>query len=60
MLQTSETGFFKELGDKLREYPKSRCNTSKDCSDLVKKGLHVYFSVRNNSISQENVVYSMI
>jgi hypothetical protein len=37
------------MGDKLRAYPMSRCNTTQQCVDLVKSlpKQHVYFGVRN-------------
>ena len=48
-MQTAKTGLYKALGDKLRAYPKSRCNATQDCVDLVKSlpAQHVYFSVSN-------------
>ena len=45
-MQSADSGFLKILGDKLREYPKSRCNSSTQCIQMVKSGSHVYTSVR--------------
>lgn len=36
---------YKDLKDKLRSYPKSRCLTTQTCVDLVKSGNHVYINV---------------
>ncbi|EFX78843.1 hypothetical protein DAPPUDRAFT_104979 [Daphnia pulex] len=46
VLSTATTGLYKVLGDKLRAYPMSRCNTTQQCVDLVKSlpAQHVYFS----------------
>ncbi|EFX79068.1 hypothetical protein DAPPUDRAFT_104768 [Daphnia pulex] len=35
---------YKDLRDKLRNYPKSRCRTTETCVDLVKSGNHVYIN----------------
>ncbi|KAI9553612.1 hypothetical protein GHT06_021534 [Daphnia sinensis] len=48
VLSAADTGFLKFLGDRLREYPKSRCNSTKHCVDLVKSGSHVYSSGVNS------------
>jgi len=45
ILQSAKTGFFKELGDRLRTDPLSRCAPPKQCMDLVKKGSTIYSAV---------------
>lgn len=47
ILQTAHSGLFKALGDKLRAYPHSRCNSTKQCIDAVKSypPQHVYLNV---------------
>ena len=50
-------GLFKELGDKLRDYPNSRCDSIPQCVGLVKSGLHVYISVRAQSLFSPVVIY---
>ncbi|XP_046452810.1 uncharacterized protein LOC124200584 [Daphnia pulex] len=46
VISMATTGLYKVLGDKLRAYPMSRCNTIQQCVDLVKSlpHKHVYFS----------------
>ncbi|EFX77451.1 hypothetical protein DAPPUDRAFT_247527 [Daphnia pulex] len=39
------SGFYKEMGDKLRSYPNSRCPKPEVCVDLVKSGNHAYIAV---------------
>lgn len=51
VIQSAESGFLKELGDKLKAHEEDRCNTTKECINLVKSGNHVYTSVRNNQSS---------
>ncbi|KAK4013130.1 hypothetical protein OUZ56_025370 [Daphnia magna] len=48
VLSAAGTGFLKFLGDRLRDYPKSRCNATKHCVELVKSGSHVYSSGVNS------------
>jgi len=45
ILQSAKTGFFKELGDRLRTDPLSRCAPPKQCMDLVKEGKTIYSAV---------------
>ncbi|KAI9553610.1 hypothetical protein GHT06_021532 [Daphnia sinensis] len=44
VLLSADSGFLKFLGDRLREYPQSRCNSTRECVKLVKSGSHVYSS----------------
>ena len=43
------TGVLKQLGDKLRSYPKSRCLKQQECIDLVKSGNHAYVVVKQST-----------
>ena len=44
-LKSAKYGLLKDLGDKLRSYPKSSCSLV-DCTQMVKSGHHVFTSVR--------------
>lgn len=43
--KSAEVGFYKQAGDKVRANPKSRCETTGDCVDLVKLGSYAYLNV---------------
>ncbi|XP_059351437.1 uncharacterized protein LOC130702810 [Daphnia carinata] len=47
LFMSAQSGLFQALGDKLRAYPQSRCNSSKQCVDMVKSTppRHVYVNV---------------
>ncbi|XP_057380404.2 ionotropic receptor 93a-like [Daphnia carinata] len=46
LFMSAQSGLFKALGDKLRAYPHTRCNSTKDCIDMVKSlpPQHVYLN----------------
>ncbi|KAI9554684.1 hypothetical protein GHT06_019960 [Daphnia sinensis] len=46
VISTAQSGLFKALGDKLRAYPRSKCNSTKQCVDMVKSSppQHVYLN----------------
>lgn len=60
LLQSAQSGFLKVLGDKLREFPQSRCNKSQECVDLVKKGTTVYISVTNDTATLQHEMMSIL
>ncbi|EFX77449.1 hypothetical protein DAPPUDRAFT_321338 [Daphnia pulex] len=45
ILSNAKGGIFKEMGDKIRSYPKSRCPKPEECVDLVKSGNHAYIAI---------------
>jgi len=44
-VQSAESGFYKDLGDRLRADPESRCVKTKECVEMTKAGNTVYASV---------------
>ncbi|KAK4012749.1 hypothetical protein OUZ56_024985 [Daphnia magna] len=42
VLSAAEVGFYKQAGDKVSANPKSRCETTGDCVNLVKLGSYAY------------------
>jgi hypothetical protein len=48
--QTAESGFYKTMGDKLRAHSKSRCNSTRQCVELVKSlpAQYVYLDVNDH------------
>ncbi|XP_059352665.1 glutamate receptor ionotropic, kainate 3-like [Daphnia carinata] len=42
VLLSADSGFLKFLGDRIRDYPQSLCNSTRECIELVKSGSHVY------------------
>ncbi|XP_032784686.2 ionotropic receptor 93a isoform X1 [Daphnia magna] len=56
---TAHSGLFKALGDKLRAYPHSRCNSTKQCIDAVKSypPQHVYLNAQQAIQSVLQVEY---
>ncbi|KAI9559876.1 hypothetical protein GHT06_013883 [Daphnia sinensis] len=43
ILSAAKDGLYKQLGDKLRSNPKSRCVKKQECTELVKSGSYAYF-----------------
>ena len=41
-IKSAESGLLKSLGNKLKAFPGSLCNTSKECVEMVKSGKAVY------------------
>ena len=44
-LKVATDGVYKQLWDMVKSYPKGRCDTVKECIELVKSGNHVYMAV---------------
>ena len=44
--QSAESKFLKTLGEKMKNFSGSLCDTSKDCVDMVKSGQTVYTAVK--------------
>ena len=56
---TALENVYRSLGQRLDEYPESRCNSQQRCVDLVKGGNSVYVRVKMKNVFMFRILFSI-